>query len=187
MAAWHGTDSRGSVALRDVEEADLAVLFEHQLDPLASAMAAFRRRGSDEFKAHWMTVLGDPRIVKKAIVVDGTVAGHVVSFDGEGHREIGYWVGRSFWGQGVATRAVAAFLGHERVRPLFAHVAKDNAASIRVLEKCGFRRLESDGAAADANATAEADAKAKADTKGDVDATAKALQIEMVILALTDH
>jgi RimJ/RimL family protein N-acetyltransferase len=38
----------------------------------------------------------------------------------------------------VATRALSKLLGHAKTRRLYAHVAKDNIASIRVLEKCGF-------------------------------------------------
>ena len=45
------------------------------------------------------------------------------------------------WGRGVATRALAAFLGEaETTRPLFAGVVAHNAGSMRVLEKCGFSR-----------------------------------------------
>ena len=39
----------------------------------------------------------------------------------------------------IATRALAAFLRIVNERPLHAHVAKHNVASIRVLEKCGFK------------------------------------------------
>jgi len=67
------------------------------------------------------------------------VAGNVVSwFEGDGRRVVGYWIGREYWGRGVATKALSEFLGHVETRPLFAHVAKHNIASIRVLEKCGF-------------------------------------------------
>ena len=62
-----------------------------------------------------------------------------MSFEKSGEREVGYWIGREYWGKGVATRAVSTFLGHVKTRPLYAHVAKDNIASIRVLEKCGFK------------------------------------------------
>jgi len=59
--------------------------------------------------------------------------------DGE-DTELGYWIGRPFWGRGVATEAVRAFLSeHEPRRPLYGHVAKHNGASMRVLEKCGFK------------------------------------------------
>ena len=42
------------------------------------------------------------------------------------------------WGRGIATRALQEFLELEATRPLYAHAASDNAASIRVLTKCGF-------------------------------------------------
>jgi RimJ/RimL family protein N-acetyltransferase len=51
---------------------------------------------------------------------------------------VGYWIGREFWGRGLATRALAELLGMVNARPLHAYVAKSNVASIRVLEKCGF-------------------------------------------------
>jgi RimJ/RimL family protein N-acetyltransferase len=49
-----------------------------------------------------------------------------------------HWIDRRFWGKGIATAALSAFLDHVKVRPLYAHVAEHNVASIRVLEKCGF-------------------------------------------------
>ena len=55
-----------------------------------------------------------------------------------GEPEVSYWLGREHWGRGVATRALSAFLAVETSRPLHALAAKDNAGSIRVLEKCGF-------------------------------------------------
>ena len=54
----------------------------------------------------------------------------------------GFWFGRDYWGQGYATETLHAVLSHiggkGRLRPLFAKVHPDNAASRRVLEKCGF-------------------------------------------------
>jgi RimJ/RimL family protein N-acetyltransferase len=55
-----------------------------------------------------------------------------------GQPEVTYWIGKEYWGNGVATRALSAFLESARVRPLHARAAKDNVASLRVLEKCGF-------------------------------------------------
>jgi RimJ/RimL family protein N-acetyltransferase len=128
----------GHVALRDVHEADLPILFEHQRDDEAAWMAAFPSRDWTAFEAHWARILADETLSKKTVLVDDVVAGNVVSFGSDGRREVGYWIGREYWGRGVATRALAAFLDHVRERPLYAHVAKHNAASIRVLEKCGF-------------------------------------------------
>ncbi len=51
---------------------------------------------------------------------------------------MGYWLGREYWGKGIATRALSLFLDQVTARPLYAYVAKHNLASIRVLQKCGF-------------------------------------------------
>jgi RimJ/RimL family protein N-acetyltransferase len=126
------------VRLRDVEPADLPTLFEHQRDPVATEMAGFPARDRPAFMAHWERILADPTLRAQAIVADGRLAGNVVSFEHDGRREVGYWIGREFWGGGVATAALAAFLDLETARPLFAGVARWNAGSLRVLEKCGF-------------------------------------------------
>ncbi|RPJ12911.1 MAG: N-acetyltransferase [Actinobacteria bacterium] len=128
----------GEVRLRGVGEDDLPVFFEHQRDPEANRMAAFPPRDRDAFMAHWTTILRDASVVVRAVLLDGEVAGNVVAFDYEGRREVGYWIGRAFWGKGVATSALRAFLAEVTERPLYAGVAEANVASIRVLENCGF-------------------------------------------------
>jgi len=122
-----------------VTEADLSVLFEHQMDPEANRMAAFPARNREAFAAHWRQVLDDGAVVKKTILFDGRVAGNIVSFEQLGRTLVGYWIGKEYWGKGIATRALSEFLNHVTARPLYARVAKHNRASIRVLEKCGFR------------------------------------------------
>lgn len=127
--------------LRDVSEGDLATFFQHQLDPDANYMAAFTAvdpTDRDAFMAHWSRILDDETIIKKSIVYNGRLAGHVSSFEQFGEREVSYWLGREFWGQGLATRALAEFLEEIKMRPLYGRAAKDNVASIRVLEKCDF-------------------------------------------------
>jgi RimJ/RimL family protein N-acetyltransferase len=128
----------GEVRLRGVTEDDLPVFFEHQRDPEANRMAAFPPRDRDAFMAHWTTILRDASVVARTVLLDGEVAGNVVAFDYEGRREVGYWIGRAFWGKGVATGALRAFLAEVTERPIYAGVAEANVASIRVLEKCGF-------------------------------------------------
>jgi RimJ/RimL family protein N-acetyltransferase len=137
--------SPGDVHIRDVEDDDLEVFFEQQLDPEATRMAAFPARERDAFMAHWAKIRADETVLLRAIVVDGHVAGNVVSWEQSGLREIGYWVGRAYWGRGIATQALAIFLGQLGQRPLHAYVAVHNTGSIRVLEKCGFRRVEGHG------------------------------------------
>lgn len=50
-----------------------------------------------------------------------------------------YWLGREYWGRGFATVALHELLRMVAQRPMYARAAKDNVASIRVLEKCGFQ------------------------------------------------
>jgi RimJ/RimL family protein N-acetyltransferase len=134
-----GSSPTGDVLLRDVEESDLPVFFEHQLDPEATRMAGFPARDRGSFMAHWNRILEVESVVKKTILFEGEVAGNIVSFLNSGEREVGYWIGREFWGGGVATRALAGFVRLEARRPLYASVARHNAASMHVLQKCGFR------------------------------------------------
>ncbi len=142
------------VHLRDVEADDLPLFFEHQRDPIAVAMVAFRSRDRAAFDQHWEKLLADESFLKKTIVADGKVAGNIGSWLSEGKREIGYWIDRALWGRGVATEALSAFLRLEQTRPLHAGVAKHNAASIRVLQKCGFTLLRpEDDASSDADAS----------------------------------
>ena len=61
-----------------------------------------------------------------------------------GQRDVTYWIGREHWGAGLATQALQLFLGEDSTRPIHARVATDNAGSIRVLEKCGFRMTGKD-------------------------------------------
>lgn len=126
------------VELRDMREEDFAILFGYQLDPAATEMAAFPARDREAFMAHSREIVADASVITKVVLVDGVVAGDITSFDRAGVREVGYWMGRDHWGKGVATLALAAFLEHDRARPLFGRVALHNPASIRVLEKCGF-------------------------------------------------
>lgn len=124
--------------LRDVEADDLPIFFEHQCDPDATQMAAFPARNWDDFAAHWTKILADKTIIAQTILFKGQVAGNIVRFEQDGQQEVGYWLGKSFWGQGLATEALMLFLEQFLARPLYAYVAKHNRASRRVLEKCGF-------------------------------------------------
>jgi RimJ/RimL family protein N-acetyltransferase len=126
------------VTLRPVEPSDLPVLYEHQRDPVAIALAGVGGRDQAAFDEHWDKILADPQSLIRTVVVEGEVAGHVLSFERNGRREVGYWIGRDHWGRGVATAALVAFLGEERTRPLHAGVEPANGASLRVLEKRGF-------------------------------------------------
>jgi RimJ/RimL family protein N-acetyltransferase len=144
------------VRLRDVEPSDLPVFYEQQLDTDATRMAGFPARDRAAFDAHWATnILGNPATLSQTILVDGQVAGNIGSWPAEGVRLVGYWIGKDYWGKGVATRALAAFLQLVTGRPLHAHVVAHNVGSIRVLEKCGFTFEREESVDLDGNAVAE--------------------------------
>ncbi len=128
--------------LRDVVDDDLAMFFEQQVDPDANYMAAFTAKdptNRDAFTAHWNTIRTNATVIIKTIIVDGQVAGYVLSYEEARKPEVSYWIGKEYWGKGLATRALLNFLAHVNpTRPIYARVAKDNIASLRVLQKCGF-------------------------------------------------
>ncbi len=133
------------VSLREVIASDLEVFFVQQTDPEAVRMAAFTQEGAldrEAFIARWTQILSQPTNIMWTILSDGEVAGNLVSYLMDGEREVGYWLGKEFWGQGIATRALKLFLADVvTTRPLGARAASDNLASLHVLEKCGFKRF----------------------------------------------
>ena len=128
-----------SIQLRDTVENDLPVFYEQQLDEEAVRMAGFPSRERGAFMAHWRKIMADDAVTVKTILFEGQIAGHMVCFEQLGEHEVGYWLGREFWGKGIATEALTQFLQQIQTRPLYAHTAKHNIASKRVLEKCGFQ------------------------------------------------
>jgi RimJ/RimL family protein N-acetyltransferase len=62
----------------------------------------------------------------------------------EGDRQVSYWIDPARWGQGLASRALRAFLAIEPTRPLYGRVAEHNAASAKVLARAGFVEVGSE-------------------------------------------
>lgn len=129
------------VHLRPVTAADLPTLFDQQIDPEAHHMAAFTHRDMHDragFVGWWGRVLELPDVHARAIDADGALAGSVLCWPSDEGLEVSYWLGRAFWGRGVATAALKGLLAEVDARPVFARAASDNRGSVRVLEKCGF-------------------------------------------------
>ncbi len=130
-----------TVTLRDTVESDLPTLFIQQQDPEANFMAAFTSRDPSDraaFDTHWHKIMHDDTVINKTILYNGEIAGSIAKFIMFGQPEIGYWIGKEFWGKGIATQALKAFLEIVPIRPIYAAAAKDNPGSLRVLQKCGF-------------------------------------------------
>jgi RimJ/RimL family protein N-acetyltransferase len=131
------------VRLRPVERPDVDIFFTQQQDPEANRRANSTAQSQNDFIAHWRDrILGDDTVHARTVCADEQVAGYVVAWWKGRRRCVGYWVGREFWGRGVGTQALRQFLDLEPIRPLFADTDINNAASQRLLERCGFRLIE---------------------------------------------
>ena len=130
------------VALREVRDSDLPVLYSYSNEPEGIRMAAFTWEDPSDrarFDAHWARLRQDPSVIARTVVGEGgAVLGNIGVFGPAEEREVTYWIGRAHWGRGAASAALRAMLGVVTERPLHARAAADNAGSIRVLEKCGF-------------------------------------------------
>jgi RimJ/RimL family protein N-acetyltransferase len=126
------------VRLRPVEAGDLSRMYDLQLDPDSNRMAATIPRTREAFDSHWAKSLGDPANIVRAILFDDSMVGYISCFPMDGQDHVGYWIDRTFWGKGIASRALHLLLREVAKRPLVATVATSNGASLRVLQKCGF-------------------------------------------------
>ncbi|MDB4533957.1 GNAT family N-acetyltransferase [Vicingaceae bacterium] len=140
------------IALRPLQRGDIVSLFKFQTDREAAWLAGVAPDPDDEatFVKRMEDFLGqDPLdLAVKVIEVDNNVAGSVCYFKRGSDREVTYWLGRKYWGRGIATGALQQLLDEIRTRfpdePLFARVVDGNDASVRVLEKCGFEETGRD-------------------------------------------
>jgi RimJ/RimL family protein N-acetyltransferase len=132
------------VTLRATRAGDLDALFAFERHEEAVRMAAFTAPDPTDratFDAHWRRLIDDPSIDARTIRADGSIVGSVARWYEDGAPEITVWIDPGHWGEGIATRAIRLFLDAHRERPVRARVAADNAASIAVLEKLGFRQV----------------------------------------------
>ena len=142
VSAWNGGDQDRWVALAD--DYDIWV----NLDD--SFPHPYTRADADE----WVALQSTKNPPEHFAICDGEgpIGGIGINTergDSPGSAELGYLVGKAFWGRGIATAAAKAVttygfetLGLNRI---FAKVKTSNAASARVLEKAGLGRERSDG------------------------------------------
>lgn len=141
------------IALRPVEDADLDALFDQMRDPESVAMAAFTAENPGDraaFDAHMARVRSAPGVTNRVITGDGRLVGSIASFASGDETEVTYWIDRSAWGRGIASRALELLLELVPDRPLHARAASDNIASLRVLRKAGFEITGTENAYASA-------------------------------------
>ncbi len=91
----------------------------------------------------WIARTAEEKVIARAIEHDGMLIGCIgFSPRGEGRGELGYWIGKPYWGQGYASEAVGAMLeivfADPKIELVRAGHFADNPASGRVLSKHGF-------------------------------------------------
>lgn len=111
---------------------------------------------SEEMAAEWIaSVLAGEEGVVFAIIRSGALIGCTGyrAFGGD-HAELGYWIGKPYWGMGYATEAVRALIVHAFEADRFDYLTvghfSDNPASERIIAKFGFTplaRIERESAA----------------------------------------
>jgi RimJ/RimL family protein N-acetyltransferase len=131
-----------NVVLRPITDSDLDDIFEQMSDATSVQMAAFTAEDPNNrnvFDAHMARVMNMPDVTYRAVISDEHLVGTISSFVLDGVTEVTYWIDRSCWGQGLASRALELLLQEVSHRPLRARVASDNIGSLRVLSKAGFK------------------------------------------------
>lgn len=127
------------VELREIVEADLDALCAFQDDPVVVKSGFVPHRPPGVFHEHMRKTRGNPGSIGRSIWVDGVLTGSIMKFFRGGVHEVGYLIGREFWGKGIVTVALEQMLALVKDRPIYGVCLSDNVASQRVLQKCGFR------------------------------------------------
>lgn len=140
------------LALRPWGEEDAPALHALASDPAIGPAAGWPAHGSvEESLESIRTVLAAPETYAVCLRTTSELVGCVslveprcgAAYRGAGKElELGYWIGRSFWGHGFAPEAVTATIGRAfgelGCEGLWCGYFEGNGRSRRVMEKCGF-------------------------------------------------
>jgi RimJ/RimL family protein N-acetyltransferase len=131
------------LVLREVTARDVPYMAELAGDWDIARMTARIPYPYSEALAHeWLATLGRDEVVR-AVTRDGALIGAVgYLMNEDGSAEIGYWIGKPWWGHGYATEAASALVRYcfttAGLKRLICCHFEDNPASQRVIEKLGF-------------------------------------------------
>lgn len=136
------------ISLRDYRETDIDAIHQllnnYDVSRFLSSRIPFPYTRDD---ALWWVETGSKNEITRVIEFNQQLAGIIGVARGphENYRcgELGYWLGEPFWGRGLATQAVSRmtqliFSETDIVR-LFAPIYDSNTASMRVVQKCGYK------------------------------------------------
>jgi len=138
--------------LRRWEDTDAENLYEYAKDPDVGPIAGWPpHRDLNESRDVIRNVLSGKEAYAICLKSDckaiGTVElklnGHTDLTERDDECELGYWLGKPFWGQGIMPEAVREILRHAfedlGMTRVWVGYYEGNAKSKRVQEKCGFR------------------------------------------------
>ena len=102
---------------------------------------------SEQDAINWIsTTASDSFKSPYAVEMNGLLSACVSYWPHEsGGIEVGYWVGREFWGKGICTKALKLLMTNDEFparMDVYAKVMAQNIGSQRVLAKCGFSFLQ---------------------------------------------
>ncbi len=135
--------------LRPFVHTDAPLIVEYLNDPLVTQYLSSRLPSpytlTDAFE--WIETGCHDQQISRAIEVDGKFCGSVGAYlnvDGKSDTvEIGYWLGKRYWGQGIAIQVVEQFtltlFNRHNIKRIINPVSAANIASIRVMEKSGYQ------------------------------------------------
>lgn len=139
--------------LRPWKESDAEALFKYASDPEVGPVAGWAPHTSVEYSLEIIrTVFAAPEVYAVILKETDEPIGccgimfpdllHTAEMK-EGEAEIGYWLGRPFWGHGYIPEAVKTLLARcfseLRLRAVWCGYYEGNDKSKRVCEKCGFK------------------------------------------------
>lgn len=140
------------LVMRHWEDSDAEDLFRYAKDPDIGPVAGWPAHGSVAESLETIRgVLSEPETYAvclketgKAIGCVGLkLRGHTDMTDRDDECELGYWIGKPYWGRGLMPEAVCEILRHAfedlGMRCVWAGYYDGNDKSRRVQEKCGFR------------------------------------------------
>lgn len=139
------------IILRRWRESDAGALFELASDPDVGSRAGWPPHKSVEESLEIIRTIFNNDSTWAIVLKGGEepigAIGYGPSCDcnlpaREGEPLIGYWVGKSYWNQGICTEALRLMIEHIRkttdIKSLISGHFVDNPASGRVMEKCGL-------------------------------------------------
>ena len=136
--------------LRPWEESDAEILFEYAKDPAVGPAAGWPAHKSVEESLHVIrNVLNGPECYAVCMKTDGRPIGAAELMlqsshtDAENECELGFWIGKPFWGRGLIPEAARELLRRAfealGMRKVWCAYYDGNEKSRRAQEKLGFR------------------------------------------------